>query len=123
MGTTLLSGDDQVLHVDVIRIPVGRPLQWLSAAWLDMRSGASLAVVTAEFALPEDHPASALLTEQGLQVDRALILRRQVGNDGRSRAFVNDQPISIALLRQLGDLLVEIEGQFEAHGLLDVSWL
>src|SRR5882724_1323705 len=42
MGTTLLSGDDQVLHVDVIRIPVGRPLQWLSAAWLDMRSGASL---------------------------------------------------------------------------------
>jgi DNA repair protein RecN (Recombination protein N) len=76
-------------------------------------------VVTAEFSLPEDHPAHALLAEQGLQADRNLILRRQVGNDGRSRAFVNDQPISIALLRQLGDLLVEIEGQFEAHGLLD----
>ena len=54
-----------------------------------------------------------------LQADRNLILRRQVGTDGRSRAFVNDQPISIALLRQVGDLLVEIEGQFEAHGLLD----
>ncbi len=84
-----------------------------------VRAGASLAVVTAEFSLPEDHPAYALLAEQGLQADRNLILRRQVGSDGRSRAFVNDQPISIALLRQLGDLLVEIEGQFEAHGLLD----
>ena len=84
-----------------------------------MRAGASLAVVTAEFSLPADHPAYALLAEQGLQADRNLILRRQVGSDGRSRAFVNDQPISIALLRQLGDQLVEIEGQFEAHGLLD----
>jgi uncharacterized membrane protein len=42
MGTTLLSGDDQLLHVDVVRIPIAQPLQWLRAAWLDMRSGASL---------------------------------------------------------------------------------
>src|SRR5688572_32943697 len=71
-----------------------------------VRAGASLAVVTAEFSLAEDHPAFALLAEQGLQADRNLILRRQVSSDGRSRAFVHDHPISNALLRLLGDHLV-----------------
>jgi DNA repair protein RecN (Recombination protein N) len=48
-----------------------------------------------------------------------LILRRQVGSDGKSRAFVNDQPVSVALLRRIGEALIEIEGQFDVHGLLD----
>src|ERR1700736_1396358 len=43
MGTTLVSGQDQTLHVDVIRIPVFRPFTWLRAGWLDMRRPASLA--------------------------------------------------------------------------------
>jgi DNA repair protein RecN (Recombination protein N) len=118
-GLTVLTGETGA-GKSILLDALGLALGARSESGL-VRSGASLAVVTAEFALPEDHPALALLSEQGLQVDRALILRRQVGSDGRSRAFVNDQPISIALLRQLGDLLVEIEGQFEAHGLLDVS--
>jgi DNA repair protein RecN (Recombination protein N) len=86
-----------------------------------VRAGAELATVTAEFTLPPDHPVLGLLTEQGLQSTQDLVLRRAVGTDGRSRAFVNDQPISVGLLRQVGDMLVEIEGQFEAHGLLDVA--
>lgn len=86
-----------------------------------VRTGAEQATVTAEFNLPPDHPVFALLTEQGLQSTQDLVLRRAVGTDGRSRAFVNDQPISVGLLRQVGDMLVEIEGQFEAHGLLDVA--
>ena len=86
-----------------------------------VRAGAELATVTAEFTLPPDHPVLELLTEQGLQSTQDLVLRRAVGTDGRSRAFVNDQPISVGLLRQVGDMLVEIEGQFEAHGLLDVA--
>ena len=86
-----------------------------------VRPGAEQASVIAEFTLPEDHPALTLLTEQGLQTTQDLVLRRAVSTDGRSRAFVNDQPISVGLLRQLGDMLVEIEGQFEAHGLLDVA--
>jgi DNA repair protein RecN (Recombination protein N) len=118
-GLTVLTGETGA-GKSILLDALGLALGARSESGL-VRSGASLAVVTAEFTLPEDHPALALLTEQGLQVERALILRRQVGNDGRSRAFVNDQPISITLLRQLGDLLVEIEGQFEAHGLLDVS--
>src|ERR1700720_2219318 len=49
----------------------------------------------------------------------AVVLRRRVGADGRSRAFVNDEPASVGLLRDLGDSLVEIQGQFEQRGLLD----
>ena len=116
-GLTVLTGETGA-GKSILLDALGLALGARSESGL-VRAGASLAVVTAEFSLPEDHPAYALLAEQGLQADRNLILRRQVGTDGRSRAFVNDQPISIALLRQVGDLLVEIEGQFEAHGLLD----
>jgi DNA repair protein RecN (Recombination protein N) len=116
-GLTVLTGETGA-GKSILLDALGLALGARSESGL-VRAGASLAVVTAEFSLPEDHPAYALLAEQGLQADRNLILRRQVGSDGRSRAFVNDQPISIALLRQLGDQLVEIEGQFEAHGLLD----
>jgi DNA repair protein RecN (Recombination protein N) len=118
-GLTVLTGETGA-GKSILLDALGLALGARSESGL-VRNGASLAVVTAEFTVAEDHPALALLTEQGLQADRALILRRQVGSDGRSRAFINDQPISVALLRQLGDLLVEIEGQFEAHGLLDVS--
>jgi DNA repair protein RecN (Recombination protein N) len=118
-GLTVLTGETGA-GKSILLDALGLALGARSESGL-VRSGASLAVVTAEFSLPEEHPAFALLAEQGLQAERNLILRRQVGADGRSRAFINDQPISIGLLRQLGDLLVEIEGQFEAHGLLDAS--
>jgi DNA repair protein RecN (Recombination protein N) len=85
-----------------------------------VRAGADEAAVTAEFAVAGDHPAHALLREAGLASDgEAIVLRRLVRADGRSRAFVNDAPASIALLRRLGDSLVEIQGQFESRGLLD----
>jgi DNA repair protein RecN (Recombination protein N) len=85
-----------------------------------LRRGASQASVTAEFELPSHHhPAASVLAEQGLAVEGNLLLRRQIGADGRSRAFVNDQPVGVGLLRQIGDLLVEIVGQFEQHGLMD----
>ena len=85
-----------------------------------VRSGADQAVVTAEFSLAPGHPALALLAEAGFAAEGdRLVLRRVVNADGRSRAFIDDQPASIGLLRQLGELLVEIQGQFEQQGLLD----
>ncbi|HVB15239.1 MAG TPA: DNA repair protein RecN, partial [Stellaceae bacterium] len=83
--------------------------------------GAEQAAVAAEFAVEPDHPAAALLREAGIATDLAggIVLRRLVGADGRSRAFVNDEPASVGLLRQLGDSLVEIQGQGEQRGLLD----
>jgi DNA repair protein RecN (Recombination protein N) len=83
-----------------------------------IRSGAAQASVTAEFALPVNHGLFALAEEQGLSAENPLILRRVIGRDGKSRAFVNDQPVSIGLLKQFGAQLLEIHGQFETHGLL-----
>ncbi len=84
-----------------------------------VRQGAAQAVVAAEFELTSDHAARAILAEQGIEAEDALVLRRVVNADGRSRGFVNDQPASVGLLKQLGDTLVEIQGQFEQRGLLD----
>jgi len=87
-----------------------------------VRHGAESAVVTAMFEVGPDHPARMLLAEQGLDdPGEELVLRRILGADGRSRAFVNDQPASIGLLRQIGETLVEIQGQFEPRGLIDAA--
>ncbi|HVC51015.1 MAG TPA: DNA repair protein RecN [Stellaceae bacterium] len=86
-----------------------------------VRHGADQASVVAEFAVEPGHPAIAALHEAGIGGDLAgtIILRRTLAADGRSRAFVNDEPASIGLLRQLGDSLVEIQGQGDQRGLLD----
>ena len=84
-----------------------------------VRGGAAQASVAAEFTLPDDHGAFTLATDQGLTIEAPLILRRVLAKDGKSRAFVNDQPVSIGLLKQFGALLLEIHGQFETHGLLN----
>jgi DNA repair protein RecN (Recombination protein N) len=84
-----------------------------------IRSGADKLTVTASFTLPRKHPAFALLAAQDIALEDDVVLRRVVGSDGRSRAFINDQPVSVGLLRDVGALLVEVHGQFETHGLLD----
>ncbi len=84
-----------------------------------IRHGTAQAAVTAEFLLPADHPAFAILAEQDMDPEGQLVIRRTVGTDGRSRGFVNDQPVSAGLLRRLAETLIEIHGQFETHGLFD----
>jgi DNA repair protein RecN (Recombination protein N) len=87
-----------------------------------VRYGAAQASVAAEFDSDGGHPAVALLAEQGIEeADGRLILRRVVGADGRSRAFVNDQPVSVTLLRQIGDACVEIHGQFDNQRLMHTA--
>ena len=85
-----------------------------------VRHGVERAVVTAMFEIGPDHPAHALLAEQELDDPGGeMVLRRMLGADGRSRAFINDQPASVGLLRRIGETLVEIQGQFEPRGLID----
>jgi len=87
-----------------------------------VRHGADQASVTAAFEPAPDHPVHGLLKEHGLaSADGTVLLRRVLGADGRSRAFINDQPVSVQLLRQAGDTLVEVHGQFESQRLLDVA--
>jgi DNA repair protein RecN (Recombination protein N) len=85
-----------------------------------VRDGAKEAAVSAEFAVGQNHPAHAILRGAGHDgAGETIVLRRLLSADGRSRAFVNDEPSSVGLLRELGDSLVEIQGQFEQRGLLD----
>lgn len=86
-----------------------------------VRRGAEKATVTAAFDIPAKHPARRLLADNEIASEETLVLKRVLGADGRSRAFVNDQPAGVGLLRQLGELLVEIHGQHDAHGLLDAA--
>jgi len=85
-----------------------------------VRSGAGQAIVTASFELPAGHPALALVTDNGFEIEpgEPLVIRRQVKPDGGSRAFINDQPASAGTLRELGAMLVEIHGQHDDRGLL-----
>lgn len=83
--------------------------------------GAEQGSVTAVFDVDGAHPARAILGENGLDAGGDLILRRVQSRDGRTRAFINDQPVSVGLLRQVGDTLVEIHGQHDERGLLDAS--
>src|SRR6476646_8341 len=84
-----------------------------------VRQGAEQGQVTAMFELPARHPARALLPD--IAADEPVILRRVQFTDGRTRAFVNDQPVSVQALQALGAALVEIHGQHDARALVDAG--
>lgn len=85
-----------------------------------LRKGAEQAIVTAVFDVGDDHPAVREAEGNGIECDGDdLILRRVLGDDGRTRAFVNDQPVSVGLLRRVGEHLVEVHGQFETQRLIE----
>ena len=84
-----------------------------------VRAGAEQGSVVAEFDPPAAAALRAVLTGNAIPFEGELLLRRLVTADGRSRAFVNDIPVSGGLLRQVGDMLVEVHGQFDQRGLLN----
>ena len=86
-----------------------------------VRKGATQAIATATFEVPPGHAAALLLAENGIESDSPgeIVLRRTLKADGGSRAHVNDVAVSAALLRQLGQLLVEVHGQHDERGLLN----
>ena len=84
-----------------------------------IRKGTDKAQVTATFDLDDRAEITSMLDELGIEPDDLLILRRQMSADGKSRAFINDQPVSAKALKSLGELLVEVHGQHQQRGLLD----
>jgi DNA repair protein RecN (Recombination protein N) len=86
-----------------------------------VRHGQAQGQVTAAFELPADHPALALARDRNIETDGELILRRVQMADGRTRAFVNDQPVSAQLIRAVSGGLVEIHGQHDDRALLEAS--
>jgi DNA repair protein RecN (Recombination protein N) len=86
-----------------------------------VRQGMEQGQVTAVFDIARDHPARALLGANDIPAEDELILRRVQLADGRTRAFVNDQPVSVQVLKQLGSALVEIHGQHDERALVDAT--
>ncbi|OJT98132.1 MAG: DNA repair protein RecN [Rhizobium sp. 63-7] len=86
-----------------------------------VRHGQDKGQVTAVFDVPMDHAARRLLRDNGIDDDGDLIFRRQQSADGRTKAFVNDQPVGVQLMRQAGQLLVEIHGQHDDRALIDTD--
>ncbi len=119
MGLTALTGETgagKSIILDALGLAAGA-----RADASLVRHGAQQAVATAIFAPGPGDPVWAYLDEKGLAYarDEDLVLRRVLGADGRSRAFVNDQPTGVGVLRELGALLIEVHGQHETVGLLD----
>lgn len=118
-GLTVLSGETgagKSILLDALGLATGA-----RADSAMIRRGCDQAIAGAEFSVPLSHPAISLLSEQGIDTTDGIILRRVIGADGRSRAFVNDQAVSIGLLRAVGDLLIEVHAQNDERGLLNAA--
>jgi len=86
-----------------------------------VRQGQDSGQVVAVLQLSADHPARAALRDNAIPDDEDVILRRVQFADGRTRAFINDQPVSASLLQRIGTQIVEIHGQHDDRALVDVA--
>jgi DNA repair protein RecN (Recombination protein N) len=86
-----------------------------------VRQGAPQGQVTAVFEPGPGHPVFALIAANGIEPGDSLILRRVQSADGRTRALINDTTVSVQLLKQVGQALVEIHGQHDDRALIDPS--
>jgi len=87
-----------------------------------VRRGADKGVVAAAFEPGAAHPVWKALEENGVAADDDQVILRRIQNaDGKSRAFVNDQPVSIGLLKSIGELLIEIHGQHDGVSFLSAA--
>ena len=118
-GLTVLTGETgagKSILLDALGLALGS-----RADFGLIRQGSQNAQVSALFQISRSSPIWAVLEDTGIAPEDQLILRRRLKTDGKSTASINDVPVSVGLLRQVGDLLVEIQGQFEGRGLLDTS--
>jgi DNA repair protein RecN (Recombination protein N) len=86
-----------------------------------VRPGAAQGSATALFEPPAKHPARSLLSDQAIPANGEIVLRRTLAADGRTRAFVNDEPVGVTFLKDLGAALLEVHGQSDDRGLFDSS--
>lgn len=118
-GLNVLTGETgagKSILLDSLQVALGRKSDRAA-----LRQGAAQGGVTAAFEPPDGHGVFALLAENGIEADGEVILRRTLTADGKSRAFINDQPVGAGLLREVGDRLVELHGQNDGRGLLSAA--
>lgn len=92
-----------------------------SAEWV--RHGADKAEIECLFDIPADHPVRAALEEMGIesQDDEMLVIRREISAQGKSICRVNGHMVNLAMLRQIGECLINIHGQHEHQSLLNTA--
>jgi len=83
-----------------------------------IKQNADHAEIVAEFDIQNNEAVSSWLVEQALNIDDECILRRRVSKDGRSRAYINGTPVNLPLIRELGEMLIDIQGQHEHQSLM-----
>lgn len=117
-GLNVLTGETGA-GKSILLDSLGFVLGWRTRAGL-VRAGAEQGEVTAEFVLPEGHPAGPMLEAAGVPRGETLLLRRTLtAEGGRRLAWINDRRVTAETLRALGDVLVELHGQQDDRGLLD----
>ncbi|MFO0334671.1 MAG: DNA repair protein RecN, partial [Pseudomonadota bacterium] len=115
-GLTALTGETgagKSILVDAVMLAIG------GRAGADVvRHGAERAEITATFEIADNAPARRWLEEQSIEHEGEVQLRRVIGADGRSRAYVNGQTLPLQVIRALGDCLIDIHGQQEFLSLI-----
>jgi DNA repair protein RecN (Recombination protein N) len=115
-GLTVLTGETgagKSILVDALLLAAGG-----RAGAEVVRHGAERAEVSATFTIDGNDAARAWLAEQSIEHEGECVLRRVIGTDGRSRAYVNGQAMPVQSLRQLGEVLVDVHGQMEYQSLV-----
>lgn len=118
-GLCVLSGETGA-GKSILLDALGLALGGRSEARL-VRKGAEKAQVTASFDVGAHAGVASQMEALGLEPAQEIIIRRQLATDGKSKAFINDEPVSAKALKDLGEVLVEIHGQHQQRGLLDAA--
>jgi DNA repair protein RecN (Recombination protein N) len=121
-GLNVLTGETgagKSILLDSLGLAVGGPTGAKGRA--SVRAGAAQGSATAVFEPEKNHAAWAMLRDQAMEGSEEIVLRRTLASDGRSRAFINDQAVSVGLLKDLGSLLLEVHGQQDDRGLFDTA--
>src|SRR6202046_693240 len=113
------TGAGKSILLDSLGLAIGGPAG--PKGRIIVRPGAAQGSATAVFDPAPTHASRALLTEQAMTSEGEIVLRRSLAADGKSRAFINDEAVSVGLLKDLGELLLEVHGQSDDRGLFDIA--
>jgi DNA repair protein RecN (Recombination protein N) len=115
-GLNIITGETgagKTILIDALNLVLGD-----RASTETIRKGAEKAVVEAVFNVAANRKVKAFLTEHDLDLTEDVILRREISSKGLTRCFVNDTPVSVAQLKEIGNALVDLHGQHEHQSLL-----
>jgi len=116
-GFTVLTGETgagKSIIVDAINLLLG-----IRADRRLIKKGQNEASVSALFSVNNNHEVINILSKYGLVVENEIIIRRKILSNGRSQSFINDEVISLNIMKEVSGYLIEVNGQNDQSGLLE----